>query len=114
LARIPVEAGDSVEARVGTLDNLYVTLPRNTFEGLYAKIDVEKKLAAPVNKGRDAGQLTLIYKGKVIAEHPLVVLKQIPLGNAVQQAWGRFRNWLQDGNSAANEEGAGLTSPARQ
>lgn len=114
LAKVPVEAGSSSEASIGTLDNLYVTLPRNTFAGLEAKPELEKKLTAPVDAGQDVGGLTLVYKGKTVAEYPLVALQAIPVGNSLQQAWGRFRNWLREDDTAGADEAAGLNSAPRQ
>jgi len=114
LARIPVDAGSDSEANVGTLDNLYVTLPRNTFSGLEARSEMEKKLVAPVDAGQDVGSLTLVYKDKTVAEHPLVALKAVPVGNSLQQAWGRFRNWLREDNGDGADDDAGLNSGAQQ
>jgi len=114
LARIPVDAGSDSEANVGTLDNLYVTLPRNTFSGLEARSEMEKKLVAPVDAGQDVGSLTLVYKDKTVAEHPLVALKAVPVGNSLQQAWGRFRNWLREDNGTGADDDAGLNSGAQQ
>lgn len=114
LARIPVEGGSDADASVGALDNLYITLPRNTFTGLEARSEMEKKLRAPIDAGQDVGSLTLVYEGKTVAEHPLVALKPVPVGNAVQQAWGRFRNWLRAEDDAAVTDETGLNPDAQQ
>lgn len=94
LAEIPVDQGDATAVPVGTLDNLYVTLPKGAIGELQAKLETEPQLAAPVQQGQDAGSLTLIFKERVIAEHPLVALEPVSTGNTVQKAWGDFRNWL--------------------
>ncbi len=94
LAEVPVNQGESSLVTVGTLDNLYVTLPMGTFDQLQAKLEIEPNLQAPIAKGQDAGNLTLLYKDTVIAEHPLVALETIAKGNDLQNAWGQFRHWL--------------------
>lgn len=95
LAEIPVDQGNFSDVPVGMQDNLYVTLPKATIGQLQAKLEIEPKLIAPVQRGQDVGNLTLVYKDKVIAEHPLVALESIVVGNELQKAWGKIQNWIQ-------------------
>jgi len=106
LAEIPVGQGNASTVPVGPLDNLYVTLPKGAFSQLEARLEVEPQLTAPVQQGEDAGGLTLLFKQHVIAEHPLVALEPVSVGNAVQKTWSKFRNWLQQdaGNQSTTEE----------
>lgn len=106
LADIPVDQGDATDVPVGMPDNLYVTLPHGEFDQLQARLEVEPQLTAPVQQGEDAGSLKLIFKERVIAEYPLVALEPIAVGNAIQKAWGDFRNWLRQdtGNRPASGE----------
>jgi len=106
LAHIAVDKGDQPSVPVGMNENLYVTLPKGTFDRLDAKLDVEPSLNAPVDAGQDTGHLTLTFGKEVVADHTLVALEPVQVGNALQQAWGRFRHWLSGdtGNQATTQE----------
>jgi D-alanyl-D-alanine carboxypeptidase (penicillin-binding protein 5/6) len=50
---------------------------------------------APVARGQKVGLLTLELDGKSYADYPLVAMKEIRTGNALQRAWDELRLWLQ-------------------
>jgi D-alanyl-D-alanine carboxypeptidase (penicillin-binding protein 5/6) len=106
LAEVAVNRGNSPTVPVGMLENLYVTLPKGTFDRLSAKIEVEPSIDAPVEAGQDTGHLTLNFGDETVADHTLVALEPVPVGNALQQAWGRFRHWLSNdtGNQPSTQE----------
>jgi len=106
LAEVPVSLGNTSTVEVGMLENLYVTLPKGTFPKLSTKVEVEPTLTAPVEAGQDTGHLTLTFGDEVVADHTVVALSPVPVGNALQQAWGRFRHWLSGdaGNQPSTQE----------
>jgi len=106
LANIPVNRGSQSSVAVGMTDNLFVTLPKGTFDKLDARVDVESSLDAPVETGQDTGHLTLTYDDKTISDHTVVALTAVSVGNALQQAWSKFRHWLSGdtGNQSATQE----------
>jgi D-alanyl-D-alanine carboxypeptidase (penicillin-binding protein 5/6) len=106
LAEVTVNQGSAPNVPVGMLENLFVTLPKGTFDRLNARIEVEPSINAPVETGQDTGHLTLTFGDKTVADHTLVALEPVPVGNALQQAWGRFRHWLSGdtGNQASTQE----------
>lgn len=106
LAEIPVIGGSRSSVPVGTTENLYATLPKGSSDEMHARLDIEPKLAAPIELGQDAGNLTLSFGDEVIAEYPLVTLEAVPEGNALQKTWGEFNHWLQ-----ADEETPGAGNP---
>ena len=106
LAEVDVKQGSTTTVPVGMLENLYVTLPKGTFNRLDARIEVEPSVTAPVEAGQDTGHLSLTFGDETVADHALVALEGVPVGNALQQAWGRFRHWLSGdtGNQASTQE----------
>lgn len=106
LAEVTVNQGSAPNVPVGMLENLFVTLPKGTFDRLNAKIEVEPSINAPVEAGQDTGHLSLTFGDETVADHTLVALEPVPVGNALQQAWGRFRHWLSGdaGNQASTQE----------
>jgi len=114
MAEVPITDGASSSVAVGTLDALYVTIPRGTGAELQVQLDVEQGLPAPVEQGQDAGNLTLTFQNEVLAEYPLVALQSVPVGNAVQKTWGDFRNWLRDDRPGTDDGGAGNPAAAQE
>jgi len=106
LAEVDVKQGSATTVPVGMLENLYVTLPKGTFDRLNAKIEVEPSVSAPVEAGQDTGHLSLTFGDDTVTDHALVALEAVPVGNALQQAWGKFRHWLSGdaGNQASTQE----------
>ena len=106
LAEVDVKQGGAATVPVGMLENLYVTLPKGTFDRLDARIEVEPSVTAPVEAGQDTGHLSLTFGDDTVTDHALVALEAVPVGNALQQAWGRFRHWLSGdtGNQASTQE----------
>ena len=106
LAEVAVNRGSASNVPVGMLENLFVTLPKGSFDRLDAKIEVEPSVDAPVVTGQDIGHLSLTFGNETVADHTLVALEPVDVGNALQQAWGRFRQWLSGdaGNQASTQE----------
>ena len=93
--RIRVWLGDDSELPLGVSRNLYLTLPRGDHEKLRARLTVPDMQTAPVGRGQPVGKLVLELDQKPYAEYPLVALKEIREGNALQRGWDKLRLWLQ-------------------
>ena len=93
--RIRVWLGDDSELPLGVSRNLYLTLPRGDHEKLRARLTVQDRQTAPVRRGQPVGKLVLELDQKPYAEYPLVALKEIREGNALQRGWDKLRLWLQ-------------------
>ncbi|NNC54176.1 MAG: D-alanyl-D-alanine carboxypeptidase, partial [Pseudomonadales bacterium] len=70
-------------------DDLSVTIPRGQRDALQAKIEVDKEIVAPIEKGTVYGRLNLVLGGELIAQRDLVA------GEAVAQAGFLARLWDQ-------------------
>ncbi len=93
--RVRVWLGDDSELPLGVGRNLYLTLPRGDHEKLRARLTVPDMQTAPVGRGQPVGKLVLELDQKPYAEYPLVALKEIRTGNALQRGWDKLRLWLQ-------------------
>ncbi len=93
--KVRVWLGDDPVLPLGVAQNLYLTLPRGDHERLRARLTVHDRQTAPIARGQKVGTLTLELNGKSYAEHPLVAMKEIGAGNALQRAWDELRLWLQ-------------------
>ncbi len=93
--RVRVWLGDDSELPLGVGRNLYLTLPRGDHEKLRARLTVPDMQTAPIGRGQPVGKLVLELDRKPYAEYPLVALKEIRAGNALQRGWDKLRLWLQ-------------------
>ncbi len=93
--KVRVWHGNESVLPLGVMQNLYLTLPRGDHEKLRARLTVRDRQTAPVARGQQVGMLALELNGKPYAEYPLVAMKDIRAGNALQRTWDEFRLWLQ-------------------
>jgi D-alanyl-D-alanine carboxypeptidase (penicillin-binding protein 5/6) len=66
---------------LGIQQDIYVTYPKGEGDKLDARIDRPRLLEAPVKAGEPVGKLTVSLKSEVLAEAPLVALKNIDEGH---------------------------------
>lgn len=73
---------------LGVLEDLYVTIPRGTYDQLDSKIDTPALLEAPVSAGQPLATLSISLNGDEIVNAPLRALDDNPLGSL----WQRMRD----------------------
>ncbi len=78
LARVTVWKGAADEVPLGVSRDLYLTFPRGRYDDLDATLDRPRYLEAPVDQGRQVGLLTVALDGEVLAQAPLVALREVP------------------------------------
>jgi D-alanyl-D-alanine carboxypeptidase (penicillin-binding protein 5/6) len=90
LEEAPVRGGALQYAAIGPATDLYVTLPRGSFEGIEERRARQDDLAAPLAAGASVGRLDLWFRGRQLATAPLVVLDEVVDGGV----WARVRDGL--------------------
>ncbi len=91
--RVWKSAPEQVEA--GLTRDLYVTIPRNEYDRLKARTEIDPKLEAPINKGDRIGKLVVELDGEVLAEAPIVTLQAAPDGGIWRRAVDSVKLWLE-------------------
>jgi D-alanyl-D-alanine carboxypeptidase (penicillin-binding protein 5/6) len=87
--------GDPPVAALGLLEDLYVTIPRGSYDVLTATMDLQADLVAPLDPSVPVGQVRVSLEGEGLSDVPLVAL------HAVSEAslWTRLRDevvlWFQ-------------------
>jgi D-alanyl-D-alanine carboxypeptidase (penicillin-binding protein 5/6) len=94
LASIPVWQGQRDSVALGAGHDLWLTLPRGSFDRLEAHPLLPRTQLAPVVHGRTLGQLDVALDGQPLAELPLVALDDVPEGGFAKRSADRFRLWL--------------------
>lgn len=70
--------GEKDSVKLGSLDDLYVTVPRGQSANVQVKYSInDDYIAAPIDQGVPVGKVQFLLDDKVIAEKPLVTLERI-------------------------------------
>ena len=102
---MPLKAGSSVhqarvwggeheQAKLGILEDLWMTIPRGKRQQLKANYVVNEELEAPLNKGQVVGKIFFQMDGKDIAEFPLVALEDIAEGGFWSRTSDSLSRWI--------------------
>jgi len=76
---------------VGFRHDLFLTIPKGTYDQLSAKMEIRMPILAPISGGQQLGVLKLMLAGKPYAEFPLVALENVPLANVFSRGWDSIR-----------------------
>ncbi|MCX7898123.1 MAG: D-alanyl-D-alanine carboxypeptidase [Rhodocyclaceae bacterium] len=98
IAELSVFKGKDSRLRVGVLDDLVLSIPRealNNPERLSATVSAREPLLAPVQKGEVVATLKLAVDGAPLGEFPLVALADVPVAGFFKRAWDTLKLWLQ-------------------
>ena len=77
LAKAKVWFGKEDNVQIGLAENFNVTMPKGQADKIKTQLVVQPKLNAPLAQGQVVGKLVASLDGKVIAEKPLVALKDV-------------------------------------
>jgi serine-type D-Ala-D-Ala carboxypeptidase (penicillin-binding protein 5/6) len=72
-------------------DNLYLTLPKDEYPRVKAKMTSKQPLIAPINAGQEVGTIQFTLDGKVIAERKLVAAKNVEIAGIFGRLWDSIR-----------------------
>lgn len=78
---------------LGLAHNLYITIPQGTYKSLDAKMNIDKRITAPIAKGGSYGSLVVKLGDELITEVPLVALDSINQGTL----WSRLSDYVSMG-----------------
>jgi D-alanyl-D-alanine carboxypeptidase (penicillin-binding protein 5/6) len=75
--RIKAEIWKGVEEEIslGLAEDLFITIPKGSYDKLDANVDLPNVITAPVQKGTQLGTLNLLLNGETIMTKPLVALQ---------------------------------------
>ncbi len=83
--------GTAATLRVGFEADLWLTLPRERFQGLKAQLQMEQPFMAPYSRGQKAGIIRLTRDNAAIAEVPVVALEDVPVAGFLSRGWDTIR-----------------------
>jgi len=72
--------GESEKLSLGVAEDLYLTLPRDSFDSLQSTIEVADYIRAPMRIGEQIGRSVLMANDRVVGEVPLLALQKVDKG----------------------------------
>ncbi len=87
LARVRVWKGEDDAVALGVAEPLYVTIPRGQYDKLQLHTRLRPRITAPLRQGEEVGRLRVELNGDVVAEVPLVALRNVAEGGLLHNLW---------------------------
>ncbi|NOQ35823.1 MAG: serine-type D-Ala-D-Ala carboxypeptidase [Methylococcaceae bacterium] len=87
LKQVRVWRGERKEVKLGVAEELYVTIAKRHYKDLKIETKIDKKITAPVEKGKEYGTVYISLAGKKVASAPLVALEGIAVGSILQRVY---------------------------
>ncbi|MCB2262750.1 MAG: D-alanyl-D-alanine carboxypeptidase [Candidatus Thiosymbion ectosymbiont of Robbea hypermnestra] len=78
--------GEVEELPVGPAEDIFVTIPRHTYDQLSIKLVTDPDLSAPIVAGSVVGRLGITLEGEELQRVPLVALRDVAEGGLLQKA----------------------------
>ena len=83
--------GTQSTVKLGFDRDIWLTLPRDKFQGLAATLTTTQPLIAPLGIGQKSGIMKLIKNDKLVAEIPVVALEDVPVAGFLGRGWDAIR-----------------------
>jgi D-alanyl-D-alanine carboxypeptidase (penicillin-binding protein 5/6) len=95
LSPLRVWKGESSEVAVGPARDVFVTIPRNEYKNLDARMEIDAKVMAPVTEGQQVGRVLVTLREDSVSEVPLMALRAVPEGGIWPQLKDAVLLWFE-------------------
>lgn len=82
-------------SRLGVLDDLYITIPRGSYDNLDSTLNIPAVLTAPVAQGQPLAEIDISLNGKSLVSQPLRALGSNPVGSFWQRISDSVSLWFE-------------------
>ena len=79
--------GDADTVNLGTVEDIWLTIPRGAEKDIKAELDFPSEIRAPLSAGQEVGSIKLLLDGKVIHESPLASLESVEEAGFITRIW---------------------------
>ena len=94
LAKARVWKGLVEEVPLGIAEELFVTIPRGSYEELEAKLEVQSQLSAPLQPEAVVGKINVMLDGETVASRELITLAGVEEAGFFGSAWDSMQLWI--------------------
>lgn len=95
ISQARVWMGQQDEIPLGVAEDLYLTLPLDSFESLNAQMQVNEYIRAPMEIGQQLGRAVLTLDEEVISDVPLLALQKIEQGGIFKRMRHSIQRFFQ-------------------
>ena len=86
--------GTQRTAKLGFDHDVWLTLPRDRFDGLKAVLQTQQPFVAPFSAGQKAGIMKIMRDNTTVAELPVVALEDVPVAGFLSRGYDTLRLML--------------------
>ena len=86
--------GADEQLPLGLRQDLFVTIPRGQYKNLNASMDLLENILAPATKGSRYGTLSIKLEESMVAEQPLIAIRDIGTGSIMQRMMDEVKMWF--------------------
>lgn len=90
LSKVRVWMGKQNQVAAGLAEDLVITIPRNSKDGLQAEMTFQSQLRGPISKGQTLGTVSIRLNDEVLVERPLIALQDVEQAGFFKRLWHRF------------------------
>ncbi|MEM9383813.1 MAG: D-alanyl-D-alanine carboxypeptidase family protein [Pseudomonadota bacterium] len=94
IASVRVWKGDVEQVPLGIEQDLWITIPRGSYDRLQASTTVSERAVAPVDGGQTLGRLQVTLDGETVVDTPLTTLTPVIPGSFVKRTWDQVIMWF--------------------
>ncbi len=80
---------------LGVADDLYITIPRGSFDDVESVLNMPSVLMAPVALGQPLAELKVSLNGTTLVNEPLRALEENPTGSFWQRTMDGVQLWFE-------------------
>jgi D-alanyl-D-alanine carboxypeptidase (penicillin-binding protein 5/6) len=91
VATPPIYKGTRSTVPLGFDRDIWLTLPRDRFDGLSVVLETQQPFVAPLAAGQKAGIMKLMREQSTLAEIPVVALEEVPVAGFLSRGWDTLR-----------------------
>ncbi|MGQ7843899.1 D-alanyl-D-alanine carboxypeptidase family protein [Granulosicoccus sp. 3-233] len=80
ISQARVWMGEQENLGLGVAEDKYLTLPRDAFDTLQSRVEVNDYIRAPIRIGQEVGRSVLLVNDEIVSEVPLLALQKVEEG----------------------------------
>jgi len=78
--------GDQEQVSLGVGRDIFITIPRGRYRDLDASMEIDREIAAPVERGQTLGQVSIKLDDEEILSEPIVAMQAVQEGSLIGRA----------------------------
>lgn len=82
--------GNKKNALLGVQEDVYITIPQGQYKNLDAKLNIDKRITAPVQEGQQYGNIVVKLNDEILIQKPLIALQNVATGSI----WNRLSDYV--------------------